>query len=70
MLVLLKENLLKSMLSFNYRYNASSSAVKSKRGAVKVKIVSYPKEGSDRTEFDTKNGKIFTIAQWYPRMCV
>jgi hypothetical protein len=19
---------------------------------------------------DTKNGKIFTIAQWYPRMCV
>jgi hypothetical protein len=19
---------------------------------------------------DTKNGKIFTLAQWYPRMCV
>ncbi len=30
-----------------------------------------PKYGSDRTGvLDTKNGKIFTIAQWYPRMCV
>jgi hypothetical protein len=30
-----------------------------------------PKYGSDRTGIlDTKNGKIFTIAQWYPRMCV
>lgn len=30
-----------------------------------------PKYGSDRTGVvDTKNGKIFTIAQWYPRMCV
>jgi len=43
-------------------------------GSVKVKIdFSYisPKYGSDRTGvLDTKNGKIFTIAQWYPRMCV
>lgn len=43
-------------------------------GTVKVKIdFSYisPEYGSDRTGIaDTKNGKIFTIAQWYPRMCV
>ncbi len=40
----------------------------------KIKIsFSYtsPKYGSDRTGvLDTKNGKIFTIAQWYPRMSV
>jgi hypothetical protein len=30
-----------------------------------------PDYGSDRTGIlKTKNGKIFTIAQWYPRMCV
>ncbi|MDQ6890826.1 MAG: M1 family peptidase, partial [Bacteroidota bacterium] len=30
-----------------------------------------PKYGSDRTGIlDTKNGKIYSIAQWYPRMCV
>lgn len=43
-------------------------------GTIKVKIdFSYisPKYGSDRTGvLETKNGKIFTIAQWYPRMCV
>ncbi|CAN1516100.1 M1_APN_like domain containing protein [Flavobacteriaceae bacterium] len=48
--------------------------LKAKGGTVKIKIdFSYisPKEGSDRTGvLDTKNGKIFTIAQWYPRMCV
>jgi hypothetical protein len=48
--------------------------LKAKGGAVKVKIdFSYisPMEGSDRTGvLNTKNGKIFTIAQWYPRMCV
>lgn len=42
--------------------------------SVKLKIdFSYisPKYGSDRTGvLDTKNGKIFTIAQWYPRMSV
>jgi hypothetical protein len=48
--------------------------LKPKGGVVSIKIdFSYisPKEGSDRTGvLDTKNGKIFTIAQWYPRMCV
>lgn len=43
-------------------------------GTIKLKIeFSYisPKYGSDRTGvLDTRNGKIFTIAQWYPRMCV
>lgn len=43
-------------------------------GSVKLKInFSYisPIQGSDRTGvLDTKNGKIFAIAQWYPRMCV
>ena len=42
--------------------------------SIKLKIdFSYisPKYGSDRTGvLETKNGKIFTIAQWYPRMCV
>ena len=49
-------------------------AVNPKGGSVKIKIdFSYisPLEGSDRTGvLETKNGKIFTIAQWYPRMCV
>ena len=30
-----------------------------------------PEDGSDRTgHFTTKNGEIYAIAQWYPRMCV
>lgn len=30
-----------------------------------------PKDGSDRTShLTTKNGEIFAIAQWFPRMCV
>jgi hypothetical protein len=45
-----------------------------KGGNVKIKIeFSFiaPFEGSDRMGIlETKNGKIFTIAQWYPRMCV
>ncbi len=48
--------------------------LKANGASVKIKIdFSYisPKYGSDRTGIvDTKNGKIFTIAQWYPRMCV
>lgn len=48
--------------------------LKARGGVVKIKIdFSFisPKEGSDRMGvLDTKNGKIFTIAQWYPRMCV
>ncbi|OXA95726.1 peptidase M1 [Flavobacterium oncorhynchi] len=49
-------------------------ALASKGGTVKIKIeFSFisPFEGSDRMGvLETKNGKIFTIAQWYPRMCV
>ncbi len=41
---------------------------------VKIKIefsFESPIYGSDRMGIlDTKNGKIFTVAQWYPRMCV
>jgi hypothetical protein len=48
--------------------------LKAKGGAVKIKIdFSFiaPNEGSDRMGvLETQNGKIFTIAQWYPRMCV
>ena len=48
--------------------------LKSKGGIVKIKIdYSFisPNEGSDRMGIlETKNGKIFTVAQWYPRMCV
>lgn len=43
-------------------------------GVIRIKIeFSFisPQYGSDRMGvLDTKNGKIFTIAQWYPRMCV
>ncbi|GAA4332120.1 M1 family metallopeptidase [Mucilaginibacter gynuensis] len=43
-------------------------------GQIKIKIdYSFvsPDYGSDRTGvLATKNGKVFTIAQWYPRMCV
>ena len=43
-------------------------------GNIKIKIVySFisPDYGSDRMGIlPTKNGKIFTVAQWYPRMCV
>lgn len=49
-------------------------ALKANGGVAKLKIeYSFlsPKYGSDRMGVeDTKNGKIFTIAQWYPRMCV
>ncbi|MEO6221484.1 MAG: M1 family metallopeptidase [Ginsengibacter sp.] len=43
-------------------------------GSIQFKIdYSYliPTYGSDRTGIlDTKNGKIYAIAQWFPRMCV
>jgi hypothetical protein len=46
----------------------------SKGGTVKIKIdFSFisPNEGSDRNGIlQTKNGKVFCIAQWYPRVCV
>lgn len=48
--------------------------LKGNGASIKLKInFSYisPKYGSDRTGIlETKNGKIYTIAQWYPRMCV
>ncbi|MFC6268360.1 M1 family metallopeptidase [Frigoriflavimonas asaccharolytica] len=48
--------------------------LKSKGGEIVLKInYSFvsPDYGSDRMGVEpTKNGKIFTIAQWFPRMCV
>ena len=48
--------------------------LKAKGGVAKIKIeytFLSPQYGSDRMGVqDTKNGKIFTIAQWFPRMCV
>ncbi len=45
-----------------------------KKGTVQVKInydFSVPKYGTDRMgRVNTKNGWIYEIAQWYPRMCV
>jgi hypothetical protein len=47
--------------------NANGSAIKLK---IEFSYIS-PQYGSDRTGIvDTKNGKIYTIAQWYPRMSV
>jgi len=50
------------------------TAVAAAGGQVKLKIeYSFvsPNYGSDRMGIqDTKNGKIFQVAQWYPRMCV
>ncbi len=48
--------------------------LKAKGGVIKF-VVHYsffsPNYGSDRMGVEaTKNGKIFTIAQWFPRMCV
>lgn len=49
-------------------------AIKANGGNVKLKInfsFTSPIFGSDRMGIlDTKNGKIFAVAQWYPRMCV
>jgi len=51
-----------------------AKALKAKGGKVKIKVdYAYvvPNEGADRTGVvDTKNGKIYTIAQWFPRMAV
>ena len=45
-----------------------------KIGVAKIKIVysfSSPTNGHDRMGIqETKNGAIFTVAQWFPRMCV
>ena len=51
-----------------------ANQLKAKGGVAKIKIeFSFvsPNYGSDRMGVEeTKNGKIFTFAQWYPRMCV
>jgi hypothetical protein len=48
--------------------------LKSRGGIIKIKIdFSFisPNEGSDRMGIlETKYGKAFSVAQWYPRMCV
>ncbi|MDP4284958.1 MAG: M1 family metallopeptidase [Bacteroidota bacterium] len=45
-----------------------------KTGTLQLKInyaFSVPKYGTDRMgRLDTKNGRIYEIAQWFPRMCV
>lgn len=50
------------------------SELQAKGGKLKLNIeYSFvsPQYGSDRMGYvETKNGKVFTIAQWYPRMCV
>ncbi|KAA0126633.1 M1 family metallopeptidase [Chryseobacterium sp. SN22] len=50
------------------------AGLKAQGGVAKIKIeYSFlsPKYGSDRMGIEgTKNGKIYTMAQWYPRMCV
>lgn len=50
------------------------SELKARGGVAKITIeYSFvsPQYGSDRMGIeDTKNGKVFTVAQWYPRMCV
>lgn len=51
-----------------------AKALSARTGAVSVKIdYSYviPEYGSDRTGIlKTKNGNIYAVAQWYPRVCV
>lgn len=48
--------------------------LKQKGGIVQIRIeysFIIPDYGSDRTGVqETKNGKIFAVGQWYPRMCV
>ncbi|MGB4774064.1 MAG: M1 family peptidase, partial [Daejeonella sp.] len=50
------------------------SVLNAQGGQLKIKIeYSFisPQYGSDRMGIlDSKNGKIFAVAQWYPRMCV
>ncbi len=49
-------------------------ALKSGGDIIKIKIdysFTLPEEGADRCGIlKTKNGNIFAVAQWYPRMCV
>ena len=51
-----------------------SKPVMAKNGELKLKMVytyTIPQYGADRTGIlNTRNGDIFSVAQWYPRMCV
>lgn len=51
-----------------------ADAVKANNGTVEIQIdysFTLPEYGADRCGIlKTKNGNIFTVAQWYPRMCV
>jgi Peptidase family M1 domain len=51
-----------------------ADAVKANSGTVQIQIdysFTLPEYGADRCGIlKTKNGNIFTVAQWYPRMCV
>ena len=51
-----------------------AKALKANGDMVKIKIeysFTLPEEGADRCGIlKTKNGNIFAVAQWYPRMCV
>lgn len=44
------------------------------KGSMKIRMeysFSIPEQGADRMGWlDTKNGRIFALAQWYPRICV
>jgi len=48
--------------------------LKAQGGVIRLKIAfefKIPKYGTDRLgQLDTKNGIIYEVAQWYPRMCV
>lgn len=50
------------------------NSIKAQGGSVKIKInyrFAVPEYGTDRMgRLQTKNGWIYEIAQWYPRMCV
>lgn len=51
-----------------------AKALKASGEAIKIKIdysFTLPEQGADRCGIlKTKNGNIFSVAQWYPRMCV
>jgi hypothetical protein len=51
-----------------------ADAVKANNGTIQIQIdysFTLPEYGADRCGIlKTKNGNIFTVAQWYPRMCV
>ena len=51
-----------------------ASPLKANGGTVEITMdysFNIPQYGADRTGIqDTKNGKMYAVAQWYPRMCV